>query len=386
MRTFKYIGLLQDGTRTFGITLGNNTLECMKALSKRGIYVVSLNRVFLLSKKFSTQELISFFRHMLFQIQCCVPILTAISTYISISKNITVQSVLGHVLYELEKGKSLYEAFSIEPRIFGYVIPSIMNSAEISSKLYESIASIIIYLEFQENIRKKIKKAALYPIFVLLVAIASFIFCITCIGPQISELVSNNCKHSFATQLCITMIPNNPYFIIIMLISAISFLIICPRRLLLHIAAKVPYLSTLIERIYEWHCCTILFISLRAKLDLTKSLQLIESIIEKTPYSSKFKNLLSDILCGEKLSTVISKITIFSASTIHSIKIAEENNELENIIQVIVQNQKEEINFIIKKLGMKVSITITLCAGILLITILLGVFYPLYSSINIFEQ
>ncbi len=388
MPIYKYCGILKNGKKKSGIITAEKKCNVISKLSKSGINVISVSRVIFLFNFSTGQELIQFFTYMLFQIKCCVPILTAISSYTEISKNIAVKAVFEQLYQTISSGTSLYDAFSSEKKLFGDIIPSLLQSAEISGMLEESINSILIYLKFRENIKQKIKRAAMYPTFVLIMAILALGFCVSCIGPQVQDLVNTADIHYIMTDFCLAVIPEEEcfaYFIAFIIILLGMFLLL-PKWLLIRICFFLPVIRPFLQKIYEWNCCVTLYISLKSNIDLVKAMNLMISVIKNTHFEQEFKKIIDHVANGIKLSDAMSESTIMSNETIQALKIGEENNQLVSTLHNIIRLQSNNIDFSIKNMGNTVGISITLITGVLLIIILLGLFYPLYSNIDMVRQ
>lgn len=388
MPIYKYSGLLKDGEKKVGIIIAHNKKRGLMSLYAQGISVISVSRVFFISNISNGQELIRFFTYILFQIRCNVPILTAIDSYIDVSNNIAIKAIFTKIHQAISYGSSLYEAFSTEKKIFGEIIPSLLQSAEISGMLIEAISSILTYLEFNEDIRRKTKRAAIYPAFVFITAVIALGFCVSCLGPQVQDLIKDS-NHSFIlTDICLAIIPDDEHFFafLIFLSAIICTVFLLPKRLLIKISLPIPIIGTMLKKIYEWDCCVVLYIALKAKIDLVQAIKLMSSAVNGTPFKHEFSKVLSNIEHGSRFSHALTDASIISPEVIQSIKIGEDSNQLISTLDNIIKLQNSNIDYAIKKLGGKVSAIITITTGILLIIILVGLFYPLYSGIEIMRQ
>ena len=91
MPIYKYFGLIKDGSRKGGVITADDKKHGINKLYAQGISVISISRIFFLSKISTEREIIHFFTYILFQIRCNVPILSAISSYINVSNNTTIK-------------------------------------------------------------------------------------------------------------------------------------------------------------------------------------------------------------------------------------------------------------------------------------------------------
>ena len=387
MPIYKYFGLTKDGSKKHGVITADDKKQGVNKLYAQCISVIFISRIFFLSKISTEQELIRFFTYILFQIRCNVPILLAISSYINVSNNTTIKAMFEKLYQAISDGSSLYEAFSAEDKIFGNIIPSLLQSAEISGMLSESISNILIYLKFNETIRRKIKRAAMYPVFVFITAVVALGFCVSCLGPQIQDLIKETNNHFFITDICLAVIPDEDHFMIFIIgLSAIlsSFFIIS-KKLLIKICLLIPVIRSILKKIYEWNCCVVLYIALKSKTDLIQAIKLMADAVQNTPFQRDFLKVLRNVENGLSLSDALTASTVMSPGVIQSLRIGEDSNQLIDALHNIVELQHTNIDYAIKKLGNKVSITITVTTGILLIIILLGLFYPLYNEIEMIK-
>ena len=387
MPIYKYSGLLNNGNKKVGVITANDRKHALTKLCQQGISVISVSRVLFLSSISKGQELIQFFTYILFQIRCNVPILSAISSYINVSNNITIKAIFEKIYQAINSGASLYEAFSAENKIFGDIIPSLLQSAEISGLLDDAISSILIYLNFNEDTRVKIRRAAMYPAFVFITAVVALGFCVSCLGPQVQDLIRTTDEHYIITDICLMIIPDDDSFLafISILCGIIGSVFLLPKKILIKICLIIPIVRTILKKIYEWNCCVVLYIALKSNIELVPAIKLMASAVSNTPFENEFYKVIKNIENGAKLSDALVDSTIITPEVIQSLKIGEDSNQLIDILQSIINLQSSNIDYSIKKLGSKVSIIITITTGVLLIIILLGLFYPLYSSIDIMK-
>lgn len=385
MAIFKYRGLEKNGALKTGIITANDKSESLTHLINNGISVTSLRRTFVIFNRINNKELIQFFTHFLFQIRCRVSVPDAVLNYSEISDNTEMKAVLDAILQKINGGEGLYEAFNTEKKVFGNIIPSLLQSAESSGLLENSLESILTYLKFNEQIRHKIRKAMSYPIFIFFIAISTFAFSITYLAPQVQEFVED--QPSFLSKLCFAMIPEDGGLIAMFeyLLLVIFAIFVIPKHKLLEISLHIPVIEKVIRKIYEWNCCTTLYISFKSKMDMIQSLQLLIASMTNSPFQAEFKKLLDDVVNGMKFTDALAETQVISPDIVPALKIGEESNELVNTLRNIIESQDHEIGRMISRLGISISISITVITGMLLIIILLGLFYPLYDCIDIMK-
>lgn len=381
MAIFRYTYLTKDGKKKSGVISSDNEKNAVKNIPGK---LISIRKNYNFLSTVKNADLIQFFTYIFFQIKNKISIFEAISSYCDVVDNVAMQAIVASMRQKMLNGESLFDVFSSE-NVFGQVIPSLLQSAENTGNLEDSLQSIITFLKFQEKIRTKIRKAAMYPIIVLFMSVLAFFFCLTCLGPQVQDVIKETGTSSFLTDLCLWLIPDENFCIGFMMFFTIIPLFF-KRKFLIHFMYIIPNFKEIIRKFYEWNCCTIMYISISSQTTLTKTINLLINSLNKTIFDGIFKNILDEISSGARLSQALSKNDFFAKKTILMIKIGEENNELERSFQNIIEMQNEEIMLEINRLGTKISAIITITTGILLTIILLGLYYPLYSSIEVIEM
>jgi len=384
MAIFKYIYLTKDGKKNSGV------ISCEKesdVVEKINCSIVSIKKINCFFVGIKNNDLVKFFTHLLFQTRSGISIFEAISSYIDICDNVAMQAILASVCQKMLAGCTLFDAILSE-NVFGKVIPSLIHSAEVSGNLDDSLNCIITYLKFQEKIRLKIKKASLYPIIVLFISFFAFFFCLACLGPQVQEFVNERGQSSLITEICLFLIPNEFNFILISIFALIlsAILFIFRGKNIVKFIYMIPVFRGIIKQFYEWNCCTIMYISTVSQIGIISMIKLLISTLEDTPFCDDFSRVLIDITGGAKLSQSLANVDIFSKGVVSIVKIGEENNEMSAALKNIVEMKNEEIIFSINRLGTSIGAIITAITGFLLTFILLGLYYPLYSSIDVIEM
>ena len=101
-----------------------------------------------------------------------LPMLSALEENQKSLPSKSFQNIIEEVCIAIEGGNTLYEAMSRFPNAFEKLDLAIIHLGEISGTLPERMKELADFIEWKEDIRSTIKRAAIYPSFIVIVIIA----------------------------------------------------------------------------------------------------------------------------------------------------------------------------------------------------------------------
>lgn len=387
MAIFKYKAVNKYGKGVSGILVASDEISTFNDLKKDGLTPIKIQKEFVFYKSISSDDLIHFFRHVHFQVKCKITFLKAISNYINVTNNLKMQAVVGNIVEQLKSGKSLFLSFNSEQKYFGKAIPLILQSAELSGNLENSLENIVDYLQMKKSFKSKMKKSLFYPLIILLSSIIAAFLCLTFLAPQIKELLQSIKSDNIplTTKICFALVPEQAcfgVFIILGFVLLFSFFYRKNKIVFGKILKRLPIISTLNNKISEWNFCSIASVAVNSKLSILQTINLFQKIHEKDELSHTLTRIKKYVLNGVKLSVALAELRFLSSLTLLAIKVGEESNELGDCFSYISKIQSEKIETFIEKLGVKIGVYITLFTSLILLFLVLGLFSPLYDYIG----
>lgn len=388
MAIFKYEAINKYGKSISSILVASNEIDALNNLKKYGLTPIKIQKEFVFYKSISSDDLIHFFRHVHFQVKCKTPFLKAISNYLNVTNNLKMQAIIGNIVKQLEAGKSIFYSFDSERKYFKKVIALILQSAELSGNLENSLENIVDYLQMKKSFESKIKKSLFYPLIIMLASIIATLLCLTFLAPQIKEILKTMKPEDIplTTKICFALVPDQSVFCVIIVLGLTSmfFLFFYKRDQIIFekIIKKIPIISTLNNKISEWNFCSIASVAINSKLSILQTINLLQKIHEKNEQNYTLTKVKKYILTGVKLSVALAEIPFLSPLTLLAIKVGEESNELGDCFAYITKIQSEKIETFIERLGVKVGVYITLFTSFILMFLVLGLFSPLYDYIG----
>ena len=178
MGNFRYIAVDSKGKRTEG-TLGGYTREEVSAeLRKMGLKPVTVEPVRRKKRQWKLSEInltqprvnpslkVIFFRELSTLLDAGIQLVDAISIVQLQFEDKNFQKALGEILIFVKAGHPFSEALSQHKHIFPGFVISMVSAAEMGGGLDQILSQIAIYIEKEDDVRKRLSSATSYPKFI----------------------------------------------------------------------------------------------------------------------------------------------------------------------------------------------------------------------------
>jgi type IV pilus assembly protein PilC len=175
MPKFKYRAVDGSGRLLKGTSLAANASEMEKKLREAGLTLIDSRKVIegiafdkWFPGKIKPRIIIEFYYRLSQTLELGLPILSALEENERIIPSKPMKRIVGDVKISVEAGNMMYEAMSRFPRVFQKLDMGIIRMGEQSGTLPKSLKSLAEFMEWREDIRSTIKRATIYPSFIIL--------------------------------------------------------------------------------------------------------------------------------------------------------------------------------------------------------------------------
>jgi len=131
-----------------------------------------------------TKEIARFTRQFSAMSQAGLPIIQALSILEEQTENPTLKNVVNKIIKSINGGSSLADALALHPKVFDRLYVNMVAAGEAGGILDGILLRLADYLEANERLKRKVKKAMTYPAMVGIVAVLVVIVMLTFVIPQ----------------------------------------------------------------------------------------------------------------------------------------------------------------------------------------------------------
>ena len=154
----------------------------------------------------ATKHLVFFTRQLSFLVNAGVPVVQALHIVKQISQSVQLRIVVIDVVNDIEKGSSLAAALSAHPSVFSNMYVNIIESGEIGGSLDVMLTRLADYIEESEKLKSRVKKAMMYPGFVMSIGVAIVIVIMVVVVPKFTSIFdSSDVELPLMTQMLISI-------------------------------------------------------------------------------------------------------------------------------------------------------------------------------------
>jgi type IV pilus assembly protein PilC len=192
---FTYKAIDQNGAILRDQVEGSNTYAVAVTLKQQGLLVIDVKEqsaaqkdILAPFKKVKLGDLVVFSRQFSTLINAGLPIVRALHVLGEQADNKKLEEVIENVRKDVEAGLTLSEALEKHPKVFNRLYVEMVRAGEIGGMLDGVLLRIADQLEKEADLRRKVKSAMIYPLFVVGFAFLTLSFLLIFIVPIFARM------------------------------------------------------------------------------------------------------------------------------------------------------------------------------------------------------
>lgn len=320
-----------------------------------------------------------------------IPILQAISMLRKRSASARLRAVLGDVEDQIRGGAALSEAFAAQGGIFPRIYTASILAGERSGALDEVLNRYVSYMRRNVGLRRKIRGALAYPMFLLFASACMVVFLTIYVVPKMSELFSNfGNELPIVTQIVVGLsswLSTNVLWFgpLVIVGSVLLYLWSRTPRGKLQISAlvlKLPLAGSLSVQLSVAQATRSLATLLAGGITLVESWEIASESITNHELRRRSESILPMIREGRSFTESLETSGWMPALSIDMIGIGERSGSLREMLDEVAVFYDAESEVRLEQLTTTLEPAILLVMGGVVITILLAIYLPIIQSIS----
>ncbi len=320
-----------------------------------------------------------------------IPILQAISMLRKRAASSRLRAVLGAVEEQIRGGAALSEAFAAQGGIFPRIYTASILAGERSGALDEVLSRYVSYMRRNVGLRRKIRGALAYPMFLLFASACMVVFLTIYVVPKMSDLFSNfGSELPIVTQIVVGMsrwLSTNVLWFGPLAIGGSVLLYFWSRtpRGKLQISAlilKLPLAGSLSVQLSVAQATRSLATLLAGGITLVESWEIASESITNLELRRRSESILPMIREGRSFTESLEMAGWIPALAIDMIGIGERSGSLREMLDEVAVFYDAESEVRLEQLTTTLEPAILLVMGGVVITILLAIYLPIIQSIS----
>jgi type IV pilus assembly protein PilC len=324
-------------------------------------------------------------------IRAGIPILQAISMLQKRTPSARLRDVLGAVEDQIRGGSALSEAFAAQGPIFPRIYTASILAGERSGALDEVLSRYVIYMRRNVGLRRKIRGALAYPMFLLFASACMVMFLSIYVVPRMSELFSGfGSDLPLPTKIVVGLshwLSGNVFWFGPVVVGGSVLLYLWSRtfsgRLKLDaFILRVPLVGKLVVQLSVAQATRSLATLLAGGITLVESWEIAAESISNHELRHQSSSILPMIREGRSFTDSLDTAGWLPPLALDMIGIGERSGSLGEMLDEVAVFFDAESEVRLEQLTTTLEPAILVVMGGVVITILLAIYLPIIRSIS----
>lgn len=305
-----------------------------------------------------------------------------------------LRSVILKIKSDLASGSSLSQAFGRHPRVFNELYVSMLAAGEEAGILEQVLSELVRLLEKEQEIKRNVKSAVLYPKIVITVLILAVFVLMTFVVPKFSSFYGRyGAELPMMTQILINISNFFRRFWYIVLICIFAIIYSYHRYYstktgkykIDEIRFMLPVFGDLCTKVVNSRFGHILSSLYRSGLSMPRSLEVTANVIDNEAYGMEVRKLKDAIQKGSTMADAMTKLKYFPPVIIETTAVGERTGSLDEMLTAIADHYDLEVTHTIKNLTTLLEPLLLIVIFGMVTVLALAIFLPIWSMSSIIK-
>lgn len=359
------------------IRAGRGAMPGKKSLFRH--HKVKLKNIVVMSRQFATM------------IDAGIPMLRCLEILTNQSKDVLLRSTLGDVANDVRGGLSLHEALAKHPVVFNKLYVNMIRAAELGGVLDTILDRLSGFLEYEMEVKGKIKSAMMYPVLVLIFSVIMLFALFTFVLPKFKEIfMGMDVKIPPVTGFLFNIgdfFQSSWYIILGLVVGAfIGFKFWCRSEKgayqVDYMKLKVPVVGEIILKMSIARFARTFGTLISSGVPMMRSLEIVGETTGNKVLSAAIDTARISIREGQKLSTPFEQSGLFPSMVTHMVDIGEESGRLSEMLVKVGDFYDQEVEQTVKGLTSMIEPMLIIFMGVIVGFIAISVMTPIFKLVN----
>jgi len=395
---FSYKAKDRDGTGTSGIIDAGDQNAASASLREKGLYVTEIKKVSekksvskLFAKKVSLKDKIIFTEQLAIMIKSGLSIVEALEALGEETQNKLFGSQIEKIITLVRGGTPLSKALAEFPDTFSEVYCNMIKSGEESGNVDKVLVRLATQIEKDYELKRKVKGALVYPVFILVAMIAVVILILTFIIPQLKLIFEDaGVPLPFLTRIVIAISVFLKSYIFYLLIIFAAVVVALWRyrktesgkRMFDELVLHIPVFGGLYKKTYMARFTRTFSALVSAGLPLLDVFRVSKQAIGNVIYEDELEKMAAEIKVGHTISETLKKSSLFPKMVGQLATVGEKSGSLDEVFNTLADFFDRDVDNISANLSMLLEPVLMVVLGVGIGLLIVSVLQPIYGLVN----
>ncbi|MBI4579563.1 MAG: type II secretion system F family protein [Planctomycetes bacterium] len=382
MATFTYRAKTTGGQTVSGVLTAESRQAALRTLDDRALFPILVNEGGKADrptftgrrKRIKLKTLTTFYSQLSDLLRAGVPVLRSIDVLARTASNPLLAEILKEIYTDVSGGQSLADSMVKHPNVFTDLAVAMVRAGEQGGFLEDVLARIAIFTERQDELRNKLIGSMIYPCVLLVAGITVVTLLMLTVVPKIRGFLEKADKPWITTVLFATsdFLQHQGHYVL----GAVAVVAIVATPLLRseqgrlawdRFKLKAPVVGPVALMVSVCRFCRILGTMLHNGVAILQALKISKDSAGNRILADEINKAADNVQRGEPLAGPLGASGLFPADIVDMIAVAEESNNLENVLVQIADSNEA-------RTARQIDVAVRLLEPVMLLVMALVVF------------
>ncbi|CAN5304710.1 MSHA fimbrial biogenesis protein MshG [soil metagenome] len=329
-----------------------------------------------------------FSRQMFTLLKAGVPIMRALAGLQESSINRSFAKILKDLRESLDAGRELSAAMRRHPEIFSIFYINMVRVGETTGRLVEVFLRLFDHLEFERDMRARVKTALRYPMFVVIAMALAIMVINLFVIPAFAKVYAGfNAELPLMTRVLIASSNFTVQYwwliLAIVVAAALGFKAYISstkgRYKWDKFKLDIPIVGKIMRKSVLARFARSFALSSKSGVPIVQGLNVVAQTVDNAFIAARIEQMRDGVERGESILRTAVATGVFTPVVMQMIAVGEETGELDSLMDEIAEMYEREIDYELKTLSAQIEPVLIVGLGILVLILALGVFLPIWD-------
>ncbi|WP_090442090.1 type II secretion system F family protein [Duganella sp. CF458] len=296
--------------------------------------------------------------------------------------------VIADLRESLDAGRELSASMRRHPSAFSAFYLSMIRVGEMTGRLDEVFLRLFDHLEFERDMKERVRAALRYPTFVVFAMVVAIIVINMWVIPAFESVFRNlHADLPLMTRILLATsrftVAYWPLFAVLLVAGGFGFRSWIATeagryqwdrwKLRLPIAGKIIHKGTMSRFARSFS------LSARSGVPIVQALTVVSQTVDNAYLAARVEQMRDGVERGESILRTAVAANVFTPVVLQMIAVGEETGSLDDLMEEIASMYEREVDYELKTLSAQIEPILITFLGIMVLILALGVFLPIWD-------
>jgi type IV pilus assembly protein PilC len=317
-----------------------------------------------------------------------LPLLRSLNILIVQQKPSKLKDVLREVTSDVQSGATFSDSLAKHPKAFDRLYVNMVRAGEVGGMLEIVLNRLAIFMERAQALKRRVRGAMVYPLFVVILANTIVLFLLTYIVPIFGEIFGDFGAELPAMTLFLMaageLIKYGWWKILLSINSAIiTFKLLSKSKMVRrswdHVVLKLPLFGDFVTKVSVARFARTLGTLITSGVPILQSLKITKETISNTVIQNAIQMTHDSIKEGDTMAAPLDESKVFPAMVVNMIDVGEETGSLDSMLVKVADIYDSEVEITVEALLRLIEPALIVFLGGVIGFIVIALYMPIFS-------